>query len=249
MLINAYILFVSVTVVLEKTLEVPLDCKEIKPVSPKGNLSWIFIGRTDAEAEAPILWPPDGKNWLIEKDSEAGKDWGQEEKGTTEVEMVGWHHRLMDMSLSKLRQLDGQGSLVCCSSWGHKESDTTEWLNWAFERDNKTRPGEHRGKKGNLGVSRLSFSLAWFFLYFQEVTLWKIQGITLQKPASLLFAYKSLSTISPVGLVLSRTFHILKFYATIHPINKKLWSNFCLSYNHIVAEQVFLFTLHTTSLC
>ena len=146
----------------------PLDCKEIKPVSPKGNLSWIFIGRTDAEAEAPILWPPDGKNWLIEKDPDAGKDWGQEEKETTEDEMVGWHHRLMDMSLSKLRELDGQGSLVCCSSWGHKELDTTEWLNWAFERDNKTRPGEHRGKKGNLGVSCLSFSLAWVFCIFKK---------------------------------------------------------------------------------
>ena len=91
-------------VVLEKTLESPLDCKEIQPVHPKGNQSWIFIGRTDAEAEAPILWPPDGKSWLIGKDPDAGKDWGQEEKGATEDEMVGWHHWLsgMDMSLSKL---------------------------------------------------------------------------------------------------------------------------------------------------
>ena len=82
------------TVVLEKTLESPLDCKEIKPVNPKGNQSWIFIGRTDAEAEAPVLWPPDAKNWLIGKDPGAGKDWRQEEKGTTEDEMVGWHHQL-----------------------------------------------------------------------------------------------------------------------------------------------------------
>ena len=81
------------TVVLEKTLESPLDFKEIKPVHPKGNQSWIFIGRTDAEAETPILWPPDGKNWLIGKDPDAGKDWRWEEKGTTEDEMVGWHHR------------------------------------------------------------------------------------------------------------------------------------------------------------
>ena len=81
------------TVVLEKTLESPLDCKEIQPVHPKGNQSWIFIGRTDTEAEAPILWPPDVKNWLIGKDPNAGKDWRQEEKGTTEDEMVGWHHR------------------------------------------------------------------------------------------------------------------------------------------------------------
>ena len=82
------------TVVLEKALESPLDCKEIEPVHPNGNQSWIFTGRTDAEAETPILWPPDGKNWLIEKDPDAGQDWGQEEKGTTEDEMVGWHHRL-----------------------------------------------------------------------------------------------------------------------------------------------------------
>ena len=81
-------------VVLEKTLESPLDSREIKPVNPKGNQSWIFIGRTDAEAETPILWPPDAKNWLIGKDPDAGKDWRQKEKGTTEDEMVGWHHRL-----------------------------------------------------------------------------------------------------------------------------------------------------------
>ena len=93
------------TVVLKKTLESPLDCKEIQPVHPKGNQSWIFTGRTDAEPEAPILGPPDAKNWLIWKDPDAGKDWRQEEKGMTEDEMVGWHHQLMDMSLSKLREL------------------------------------------------------------------------------------------------------------------------------------------------
>ena len=82
------------TVVLEKTLESPLDCKEIKTVNPQGNQSWIFIGRTDAEAETPILWPPDAKNWLVGKDSDAGKDWRREEKGMTEDEMVGWHHLL-----------------------------------------------------------------------------------------------------------------------------------------------------------
>ena len=82
------------TVVLEKTLESPLDCKEIQPVHPKGDQSWVFTGRTDVEAETPILWPPDAKNWLIWKDSDAGKDWRREEKGMTEDEMVGWHHRL-----------------------------------------------------------------------------------------------------------------------------------------------------------
>ena len=90
------------TVVLEKALESPLDYKEIQPVHPEGNQSWIFFGRTDAEAETPILWPPDVKNWLIWKDPDAGKDWRWEEKGTTEDEMVGWHHQLKDMSLSKL---------------------------------------------------------------------------------------------------------------------------------------------------
>ena len=109
------------TVVLEKTLESPLDCKEIKPVHPKGNQSWIFIGRTDAEAEGPILWPPDAKNWLIGKDSDAGKYWRQEEKGTTEDEMVGWHHRLYGHEFEQVPGAGvGQGSLACCSRWGCK---------------------------------------------------------------------------------------------------------------------------------
>ena len=117
------------TVVLEKTLESPLDCKEIQPVHPKGNQSWIFIGRTDAEAEAPMLWPPDAKNWLIGKDPGAGKDWGQEEKGTTEDEMVGWHHLLNGHEFRWTPGVgNGQGGLACCGSWGRKESDTTEWL-------------------------------------------------------------------------------------------------------------------------
>ena len=117
------------TVVLEKTLESPLDCKEIQPVHPRGNQSWLFIGRTDAEVETPILWPPDAKNWLAGKDPGAGKDRRQEEKGTTEDEMVGWHHWL-DEHEQALGVGDGQGSLLCCSSWGHKESDRTEGLNW-----------------------------------------------------------------------------------------------------------------------
>ena len=115
------------TEVLEKTLENPLDCKEIKPVNPKGNQSWIFIGRTDAEAEVPILQPPDVKSWLIEKDPDAGKDWRQEEKGTTEDEMVGWHHQLYGQEFDQaLGDGEGQGSLVCCSPWDHKELDRTE---------------------------------------------------------------------------------------------------------------------------
>ena len=120
---------------LEKTLESPLDFKEIQSVHPKGDQSWVFIGRTDVEAEAPILWPPDGKSWLIGKDPDAGKDEGQEEKGMTEDEMIGWHHWLNGHGFGwSLRVGDGQGGLVCCGSWGHKESDTTATeLNWMYK--------------------------------------------------------------------------------------------------------------------
>ena len=117
------------TMVLEKILENPLDCKEIKPVSPKGNQSWIFIGRIDAEAL--ILWPPDAKGWLIGKDPDAGKDWGQEEKRMTVDELVGWHHWLDVHEFEQALGIGhGQGSLACCNPWGHKELDTTEQLDW-----------------------------------------------------------------------------------------------------------------------
>ena len=109
------------TVVLEKTLESPLDCKEIQPVQPKGDQSWVFIGRTDVEAETPILWPPDAKNQLTGKDPHAGKDWRWEEKGTTEDEMVGWHHWLNEHEFKQtLGDSVGQGSLACCSTCGRK---------------------------------------------------------------------------------------------------------------------------------
>ena len=137
------------TVVLEKTLERPLDFVEIKPVNPKENQSWIFIGRTDAEAETPVLWPSDAKNWHIWEDPGAGKDWRWKEKGTTEDEMVGWHHWLnawvwvssrswwwigrpgvlQTVGLRRVGQ-NWTGGLVCCDSWGRKELDTTERLNW-----------------------------------------------------------------------------------------------------------------------
>ena len=125
--------------VLEKTLEIPLGCKEIKPVNPKGNQSWIFIGRTDAEAETLILWPPDVKKWLIGKDPEVEKDWERpwgwerlrQKKGMTEDKTVGWHHRLDGHEFEQALGVgDGQGSLVCCSPWSRKELDMTEWLNW-----------------------------------------------------------------------------------------------------------------------
>ena len=122
------------TVVLEKTLDSPSDFNEIQPVHPKGDQPWMFIGRTDVEAETPILWPPNAKSWHIWKDPDAGKDWGLEEKGTTEDEMVGWHHQLDGLGFGWTPGAgDRQGGLACCSSWGHKESDTTEQLNWTIQ--------------------------------------------------------------------------------------------------------------------
>jgi len=119
------------TVVLEKTLESPLDCKEIQLVHSEGDRSLMFFGRNDAKAETPVLWPPHVKSWLIGKDSDAGRDWGQEEKWTTEDEMVGWHHLLDGHEFEWTPGVgDGQEGLACCNSWGCKESDTTEWLNW-----------------------------------------------------------------------------------------------------------------------
>ena len=120
------------TVVLEKTLESSLDCKEIQPVHSKGDQPWDFFGRNDAEAETPVLWRPPAKSWLIVKDSEAGRDWGQEEKGTTEDEMAGWHHWLHGPESQWTPGVgDGQGGLACFDSWGRKESDTTERLIWS----------------------------------------------------------------------------------------------------------------------
>ena len=121
------------TVVLEKTLESPLDCKEIQPVHPKRNQFWMFIGRTDAETKTSILWPPDAKSWLVWKDPDAGKDWRWEERGTTEDEMVRWHHQLNGHWVwVNSGSWYGQGGLECCSLWGCKES---EWLshNWVTE--------------------------------------------------------------------------------------------------------------------
>ena len=128
------------TVVLEKTFESPLDCKEIKPANPKGNQSWMFIESSNAKAETPILWLPDAKNWLIWKDTDAGRDWGQEEKVMTEDEMAGWHHRFDGHEFEwTLGVGDGQGGLACCSLWGLKELDMTDGPNctesklWFFQ--------------------------------------------------------------------------------------------------------------------
>ena len=108
-----------------------LGLKEIQPVHSKGNQSWVLLGRTDAKAETPVLWPPYAKSWLIGKDSDAGRDWGQKEKGVTEDEMAGWHHQLDGYESEWTPGVgDGQGGLACWDSWGRKESDTTERLNW-----------------------------------------------------------------------------------------------------------------------
>ena len=121
----------SWTVVLERTLESPLDCKEIQPVHSEGDQPWDFFGRTDAKAETPVLWTPHVKSWLIGRDCDAGRDWGQEEKGMTEDKMAGWHHLLDGRESEWTPGVDDrQGSQACCDSWGRKESDTTEWLNW-----------------------------------------------------------------------------------------------------------------------
>ena len=116
---------------LEKTVESPLDCNEIQPVHSKGDQPWVSFGKNDAKAETPVLWPPHAKSWLIGKDCDAGRDWGQEEKGTTEDEMAGWHHRLDGREFGWTPGVGAwQAGLACCDSWGRKESDTTERLNW-----------------------------------------------------------------------------------------------------------------------
>ena len=142
------------TVVLVKTLKRPLDCKEIKPVNPTGNQSWILIGRTDVEAETPIFWPPDAKNQLIGKDPNGEKDWKQEEKGRTEDETVRWHYWLDGHEFEQAPGVgDGQGSLAGCSLWGQKEPDMTEQLNWTeLKRFIQCFPNEPFGQPSIISV-------------------------------------------------------------------------------------------------
>ena len=148
------------TVVLEKTLESPLHCKEIKPVHSEGDQPWDFFGRNDAKAETPVLWPPHAKSWLTAKDSDAGRDWGQEEKGMTEDEMAGWHHWLNGRESQWT-----QGGLACCDSWGHKESDTTERLIWydICDIENNARKNSFKIRGNMSGTTLLK---VFFFVLF-----------------------------------------------------------------------------------
>ena len=153
--------------VLGKTLESPLGCKEIQPVHWKGGQPWVFFGSNDAKAETPVLWPPHAKSWLIGKDSDAGRDWGQEEEGTTEDEMAGWHHGLNGHECEWTPGVgDGQEGLGCCDSWGRKESDPTERLNWI---ELKTRPWEF---KGTGAINSLKQSLKHFYFGYKEIKWW-----------------------------------------------------------------------------
>ena len=163
------------TVALENTLESPLDCKKIQAVHPKGGQSWVFIERTDAKAETPILWPPDVKSWCIWKDPDAGKDWEQEEKGTTEDEMVGWHHWLNGHGFGWTPVVgDGQRGLACCSSWGPKESVTTERMNWTELNSISSR------------LYMVSSALHFFWVVLEFGSMWKIilDILSQQKPMS-----------------------------------------------------------------
>ena len=194
--------FILFKLVLEKTLERPLDCKEIKPHNPKGNQSWIFIRRTDAEAGAPIFWPPDAKRWLIRKDPDAGKDWRQEEKETTEDETVGWHHWLNGPEFEQAPGVDeGQGSLVCCSPWGHKESDMMEQLN---NSDGYAFPRHHFANKGPSSQSYpFSSSHVWLWeLDHKEGWApknWCFLFVVLEKTADSLLDSKEIKPVNPKG--------------------------------------------------
>ena len=164
------------TVVLEKTLESPLDCKEVHPVHSKGDQSWVFIGRTNAKAGTPVLWPPHAKSWLIGKGSDAGRDWGQEEKGMIEDEMVGWHHWLDGHKFGWSPGVGGgQGGLVCCNSWGHKELDTTERLNWT-KLKSMIKLTVNRSMSSSLGI--LYFGCLWK-IYMEKYSFdsWKVKKV------------------------------------------------------------------------
>ena len=163
------------TVVLEKTLERPLDCKEIQPDHSKGGQSWVIFVKNDEKAEAPVLWPRHVKSWLSGKDSDAGRDGGQEEKGTTEDEMAGWHHRRDGRESEWTPGVsDGQGGLACCDSWGHKDSDTTERLNWTEMKNKQQSHGVliwGQGKTSPLNIF-IFYSIIYLMFYCENFKAW-----------------------------------------------------------------------------
>ena len=179
-------------VMLENTLESPFDCKEIKPINPKENHSWMSIRMTAAEAETPILWPPHVKSWLIGKDSDAGWDLGQEEKGTTEDEMAGWHHWLNGREFEWTPEVgDRQIGLACCDSWGRKESDKTEWLNWT--------------ELNKLVVFYCSLWVQTHDLIW-KLPHWSVYSLLLPKPCRLYFMVLFLSFKAWWGITLTITY-------------------------------------------
>ena len=192
------------TVVLEKTLESPFDCKEIQPVNPKGDQSWIFIGRTDAEAETPILWPPDAKNWLIRKDPNAGKDWRQEEKGMREDEMAGWHHWLNGHDSEQTPWVgDGQGRLASCSPWGCKESDMTEQLDWlmgtlSLTKEARMYNSEKTVVLGNWTATYKGMKLEHFLIPFTKIHSKWIKNCKPRKHRQYIFWHKSQQDSDPL---------------------------------------------------
>ena len=179
-----------------------LDCKEIQSVHPKGDQSWVFIGRTDAEAETSVLWPPHAKSWLIGKDSDAGRDWGQEEKGMTEDEMVGWHHWLDAHEFGWTPGVgDGQGGLVCCDSWGRKELDMTERLNWTELKYIKiTLLGFGRVAEGNSSLSKRTLCIEMIFPGYTLLVAGLIPNLITLRDSAIICVYLMLNPICTLEL-------------------------------------------------
>ena len=232
--------------VLEKALESLLDCKEIQPVHSKGDQSWVFFERTDAKVETPILWPPHAKSWLIGKDSDAGRDWGQK-KGTTEDEMAGWHHRLDAREFGWTPGVcDGQGGLVCCNSWGRKALDTTELLNWTFSlikilvqitSFENTKSPEWSRDYNFLIVQHMSHILEWVPIFYLKILYF-----------SILITIKWLKSEVSLNYLLVDTFHSITCNPETTLVNKLLgWKKWHL-YTVTIAKCITVMIYHSNFL-